>query len=29
MPRLIRAVALARGVSEFLAEIEPLSCRRL
>ena len=27
MPRLIRAVALARAVDEFSAEILPLSCR--
>ena len=29
MPRLIRAAAPARAVSEFVAEITPLSCRRL
>src|SRR3989442_9902852 len=29
MPRLVRAAAPPRAVSEFLAEITPLSCRRL
>jgi len=28
MPRLIRAAAPARAVSEFVAEFTPLSCRR-